>query len=217
MHAMSSSSTSAALGYDNVGGNFYDKYNTRNPIARYLVDGFLKAFDELASMSNAKTAYEVGCGEGMLSLRLLAKGLRVHGSDVDPDIVEEANRQAEESDYGKPFTLRNLYDLDESEGAAQLVVCCEVLEHIPDPAAALDRLARLARPCLLLSVPREPLWRILNMARGKYLLALGNTPGHINHWSSRQFLELLAERFEIIAVHQPLPWTMALCRQREPS
>jgi hypothetical protein len=30
-------------------------------------------------------------------------------------------------------------------------------------------------------VPREPIWRIGNMARGRYLGDLGNTPGHIQH------------------------------------
>ena len=36
-------------------------------------------------------------------------------------------------------------------------------------------------------MPREPLWRGLNMARGAYLKDLGNTPGHVNHWSKRSF------------------------------
>ena len=45
---------------------------------------------------------------------------------------------------------------------------------------------------LLVSVPREPLWRGLNLARGSYLRELGNTPGHLNHWSKRRFASLLA-------------------------
>jgi 2-polyprenyl-3-methyl-5-hydroxy-6-metoxy-1,4-benzoquinol methylase len=211
---MTHSSASNELGYANVGGNFYDKYSTRNPISRFLVDGFLSAFDSLAEESRAKSSYEVGCGEGMLSLRLLARGLRSKCSDVEPDIVAEANRRAQAVGHGSLFTTRNLYDLDETEATAELVVCCEVLEHVPNPSAAVDRLAKLVRLYLLVSVPREPLWRVLNMARGKYLSALGNTPGHINHWSSAQFLALLSQQFEVITVRKPLPWTMALCRVR---
>lgn len=157
--------------------------------------------------------YEVGCGEGMLSLRLLAKGLHVRGSDVEADIVEEANHRAGALGFSQPFLTRNLYELEPSE-AADLVICCEVLEHVPEPDPALYRLAKLARSHLLVSVPREPLWRVLNMARGKYLSTLGNTPGHINHWSSSKFIATLSERFEVLAVRKPLPWTMALCRQR---
>ena len=44
----------------------------------------------------------------------------------------------------------------------------EVLEHVPDPAHTLAEMARCAQRHLLVSVPREPLWRALNMARGAY-------------------------------------------------
>ena len=55
------------------------------------------------------------------------------------------------------------------------------------PAARARRDARAARARhLLVSVPREPLWRALNMLRGAYWRALGNTPGHLNHWSKRR-------------------------------
>ena len=92
------------------------------------------------------------------------------------------------------------------------MVCCEVLEHLEDPARGLEVLAELARPWLIASVPREPLWRALNLARFSYISALGNTPGHLNHWSKHGFERFLAERFEIVEVRSPLPWTMALCR-----
>ena len=102
--------------------------------------------------------------------------------------------------------------LEPGADAAELVVCCEVLEHVDDPVAGLETLAGLARPWLLVSVPREPLWRALNLARLKYVGELGNTPGHLNHWSRRGFLDFLAERVELVEVRSPLPWTMALCR-----
>jgi 2-polyprenyl-3-methyl-5-hydroxy-6-metoxy-1,4-benzoquinol methylase len=200
--------------YANVAGNFYDKYGTRNPIARALVGGFLQAFDDLAAASGAQQSYEIGCGEGMLSLRLLANGIRATGSDLEPDIVAEANRRAAAAGYGSPFAVRDLYRLEESEACAELVICCEVLEHVPNPAEAISRLSKFARPHLLVSVPREPLWRALNVARGKYITALGNTPGHINHWSPGRFLALIEQTFDIISVRKPLPWTMALCRVR---
>jgi hypothetical protein len=52
------------------------------------------------------------------------------------------------------------------------------------------------------------------MARGKYLGALGNTPGHVNHWGRGAFLQLMSRRFDILQVRSPLPWTMVLCRRR---
>jgi SAM-dependent methyltransferase len=113
-----------------------------------------------------------------------------------------------------PFRVADLYGLDPERDGAELVVCCEVLEHLPDPGRALDILAGLARPHLIASVPREPLWRLLNLARGRYWRDLGNTPGHLQHWSSARFAEMLGSRLEVVEVRKPLPWAMALCRAR---
>ena len=197
--------------YVNVPGNHYDKYNTRNPVARLLMDGFLAAFDELTAKTGARTAYEVGCGEGNLSMRLADRGWTVHGSDLEASSVAEANTQCAERGLPAAFEVRSLYDLT-AEQSAPLAICCEVLEHIPDTARALASLHRIAAPYLLVSVPREPIWRVLNVMRGKYIAELGNTPGHIQHWSSSAFISLIAQNFEIVEVRRPLPWTMILCR-----
>jgi hypothetical protein len=87
-----------------------------------------------------------------------------------------------------------------------------VLEHVPDPQRTLAEMARVARRHLLVSVPREPLWRAINMARGAYLRDLGNTPGHVNHWSKRGFVSLLSRHGTVEEVRSPLPWTMLLVR-----
>jgi SAM-dependent methyltransferase len=197
-----------------AGGNHYPKYTVRNPIARRLVDGFLAALAELARRSGARRVHEIGCGEGFLSTMLAQSGLAVRGSDVSPAAVASARRRA--ADLALPVTFRvaDLYDLTPRADGAELVVCCEVLEHLPDPRRAVQLLARLARPHLIVSVPREPLWRLLNLARGRYWGDLGNTPGHLQHWSSAGFLALLEPHLEVRAVRSPLPWTMALCRVR---
>jgi 2-polyprenyl-3-methyl-5-hydroxy-6-metoxy-1,4-benzoquinol methylase len=194
-------------------GNYYDKYRTANPIARYLMQGFLGAFDSLAAKVPVASALEIGCGEGELSIRLAKRGFSVRGCDISADIVEEARRRAADAGVEATFWTQPIESIDETK-AEPLVVCCEVLEHLDDPARGVDTLARLARPCLIASVPREPIWRVLNLARGKYIADLGNTPGHVNHWSRRGFLDVLSQRFDIVDVRTPLPWTMALCRLR---
>jgi SAM-dependent methyltransferase len=93
-----------------------------------------------------------------------------------------------------------------------LVAATEVLEHVPDPAATVAEMARVARTHMLVSVPREPLWRGLNMARGAYLRELGNTPGHINHFSKRAFIDLLGRYGTVLEARSPFPWTMLLVR-----
>ena len=198
--------------YSNVPGNYYDKYNAANPVARYLMRGFFKSFDRLADRTSVGSAYEVGCGEGHLSLRLFDRGWDVRGSDLESGPIEQANARAVARGAGPVFDVADLYELDPDVVANDLVICCEVLEHLPDPHRALAILTRMARPYLLLSVPDEPLWRILNVCRARYLRNFGNTPGHIQHWSTRAFLDLLSRYTQIVAHEKPLPWTMVLCR-----
>lgn len=198
----------------NIPGNVYDKYASRNPIERYLVDRFLARFGALCETTGARGAFEVGCGEGTLSLELLRRGWDVRGADLEESVVRQANEASAAAGFGRRFTAIDLYDLTPERGSAELVICCEVLEHVEDPVRALDVLAALARPWLLLSVPREPLWRVLNVARGKYLKRLGNTPGHVQHWTSGAFRRLVSRRAHIVTMYKPLPWTMVLCRTR---
>ena len=197
--------------YVNVPGNLYDKYNTKNPVARRMVAGFVTNFLDLAGQTGVRDAFEVGCGEGMLSLELLRRGWDVRGADLEESVVALANASADAEGFGKRFAVEDIYGL-KADSSASLVVCCEVLEHLPNPERALDILVGRADPWLLVSVPREPLWRILNMARGKYLSRFGNTPGHIQHWTRRQFVSMVSKRAEIVEIRSPLPWTMLLCR-----
>ena len=198
------------------GGNVYDKYGTSNPLARRLVAGFMSDFDDLVERTGARDAHEAGCGEGELSIRLAQRGIRVRGTDAFPQVLTEARARAGAAGVEIDFEAVPVEQLDPDRHSAELVVCCEVLEHLEDPRRGRDVLARLARPGLLVSVPREPLWRALNLARLSYVGDLGNTPGHLSHWSKRGFERFLGERFEVVEIRSPLPWTMALCRVPDP-
>jgi 2-polyprenyl-3-methyl-5-hydroxy-6-metoxy-1,4-benzoquinol methylase len=199
-----------------AGGNVYDKYGTSNPIARRLMAGFMGQLDELVERTGATEAHEVGCGEGELAIRLARRGIRVRGTDAFPQVLEEARERARTAGVEIDFEATPVERLEPARHGAELIVCCEVLEHLQDPGRALEILAGLARPWLIASVPREPLWRALNLARLSYVGDLGNTPGHLNHWSKRDFVRFLASRFEVVEVRNPTPWTMALCRVQSP-
>lgn len=193
-------------------GNFYDKYHTRNPIARALMNGFFSSFDGLVdSIDRPASAFEVGCGEGELCIRLARRGIRSAGVDIAPDAIREASARVLAAGVDVGLATGSIYELDTVRNYAELVVCCEVLEHLEDTSAALDKLHALCGKWLITSVPREPIWRMLNLSRGKYLSQLGNTPGHIQHWSKSEFIRLLGTRFRVLEYRTPLPWTMALC------
>ena len=178
------------------------------------MDGFIRELLELADRTGAADAHEVGCGEGELARRLAQRGLNVRGSDASGEVIEEARSRAKAAGVRVEFRVAPVEELEPAQDAAELIVCCEVMEHLADADAALAVLAGLATPWAIVSVPREPLWRALNLARLKYVDALGNTPGHLSHWSRRSFVDFLERRFDVVEVRLPIPWTMALCRTR---
>jgi 2-polyprenyl-3-methyl-5-hydroxy-6-metoxy-1,4-benzoquinol methylase len=178
--------------------------------------GFMAQLDELVERTRASEAHEVGCGEGELAIRLAGRGIRVRGTDAFPQVLDEARTRADAAGVEIDFEATPVEQLEPARHDAELIVCCEVLEHLEDPERALDVLAGLARPWLIASVPREPLWRGLNLARLSYVGELGNTPGHLNHWSKREFVRFLTRRFEVVEVRSPTPWTMVLCRVQSP-
>ncbi len=191
-------------------GNTYDKYGSTNPVVRRLMGGFERALDQLFSMAAPDSVLDVGCGEGVLTARWATQlgPRRVVGIDLDdPKLrAEWAKRRRENLEFQ---TFRG-DDLPFADDGFDLVAATEVLEHVPDPDQTLREMARVARRHLLVSVPREPLWRTLNLARGAYLRDLGNTPGHVNHWSRQAFVELLGSHGTVSEVRSPPPWTMVL-------
>lgn len=191
-------------------GNFENKYEARNPLARLMVNGFLSAFDELVLLADPASVLEAGCGEGELIRRLSNTGARsIKGVDISSDVFAGARAELDPSRFS--FEEKSVYDLTPDQDGADLVVCCEVLEHVDDPKRALNALRDLKARRYLFSVPREPLWRAMNLARLKYVTDFGNTPGHLNHWSQNGFRRLLAEDFDILELRAPTPWTMMLC------
>lgn len=194
-------------------GNAYDKYGSHNPIVKWMMNGFESALSEFVAKASPESIHEIGCGEGHWVLRWNEQGLSARGTDFSKDVIKIA--QENSKNRGLPTTIfepYSIYDLDPSLHSADLVVCCEVLEHLEDPEAGLQALQKITKQSLIVSVPREPLWCALNLARGKYVRNFGNTPGHIQHWSKSEFVQLISKYFEVVEIKSPLPWTMLFCR-----
>jgi SAM-dependent methyltransferase len=170
------------------------------------MSGFLSCARELLAETEYDSVIEVGCGPGDLAEALFPSETRYLGIDIDPDEVEKATT-------GYPFRtfqVGSAYELPVATSSMDLVIACEVLEHLSQPQLALDEIDRVARKWILISVPREPLWRILNVARGKYWKDWGNTPGHVQHFRQRDLLKRLETKWQVCKVKSPLPWTMVL-------
>ena len=193
-------------------GNTYDKYGSTNPVVKRLMAGFESTLDELWHKAAPASILDVGCGEGVLTEQWADKlgSGRIVGIDLDdPKLKAEwEKRQRGNLEY----RVEDATNLSFADDEFDMATAIEVLEHVPDPERTVSEMARVAKKWLLVSVPREPLWRGLNMARGAYWKDLGNTPGHINHWSKRSFVSMLSRHGQVEEVRSPFPWTMVLVR-----
>jgi SAM-dependent methyltransferase len=189
-------------------GNHTQKYTARNPAIRWLTERWVAnldgVFQRIAAEPGApERALEVGCGEGVIADRMQRRWGEVVALDL-PD----AGLRAEWRRYPAPrFLHADAHALPFPDGHFDVVVAAEVLEHLPDPVLGLREMARVGRRHLVLSVPQEPVFRSCNLLAGRYLRDLGNTPGHLNHWSRRGFVRFVAGVAEVRGVTSPFPWT----------
>jgi 2-polyprenyl-3-methyl-5-hydroxy-6-metoxy-1,4-benzoquinol methylase len=196
-----------------VTGNTYDKYGSANPVVKRLMANFEGTLEELFKRAAPASLLDVGCGEGVLTHQWAQRiDGRVVGIDLDDPALHEEwkGRQCPNLEY----MVMKAENLPFGDDEFDVATAIEVLEHVPDPEHTVSEMARVASGHLLVSVPREPLWRGLNMARGAYLRDLGNTPGHVNHWSKRGFAQLLSRYGVVEEARSPFPWTMLLVRVR---
>lgn len=197
--------------------DFRGKYEEDNIIAQKMLDGYFKTVKKLTNDSgiNKKKSgrvIELGCGEGH-STRRINKFLRKNIILQASEYVARQINIAKELNPGIKITEENIYELPHKDKEFDLVYLLEVLEHLDYPDRALKEVSRILKDdgYMILGVPREPIWRALNMVRGKYLKGLGNTPGHLNHWSSNKLVSYLEKHFGVVeAKKTPLPWTIVL-------
>lgn len=190
-------------------------------IGSSLINGYFRAVQRLiddskvAGRKKAK-AIEIGCGEGYSTQRLramLASAIELQASEY----VGHQIPMAQKLNPAVKITEESAYDTKHKDGTFDLVFLLEVLEHLDYPDKALAELRRIVKKdgYLILGVPHEPLWCMLNMARGKYLSHFGNTPGHLNHWTTRGLVRTVEKHFgKVIVVKTPLPWTIVLAQPR---
>jgi ubiquinone/menaquinone biosynthesis C-methylase UbiE len=192
-------------------GNHTHKYTARNPAIRLLTERWVANLDRvLGQVSRDRSgrapelALEVGCGEGVIAARMHRRWDQVVALDL-PDAGLRADWRGLP---GPRFLHASALQLPFGDDQFDVVVAAEVLEHLPDPVRGLEEMARVGRRHLVLSVPREPIFRGCNLVAGRYVPDLGNTPGHLNHWSKRGFVRLVSQVAQVRDVTSPFPWTI---------
>jgi ubiquinone/menaquinone biosynthesis C-methylase UbiE len=191
-------------------GNVFDKFASKNVLARRLVNNYLFAFDRHVGNLNPTNILEVGCGEGHIISHIVEtmECNKISGIDISREIIRQASGNCTQG----LFSCASAYNLPFQTNSFDLVICVEVLEHLFKPEAAMEEIGRVASDNILFSVPQEPIWRVVNVIRGAYLREWGNTPGHVQHWTKKEIVRLIEKRFRILEVTYPFPWTMVSCR-----
>ncbi len=186
----------------------YQKYTNPNPVQQRLIRGFLRAVADLVERTGAREIVDVGCAEGFVSayVRRVLPGVHTLGVDLDVAALRRGRRLHPDV----PTLVGDALRLPLADASADLVLCTEVLEHIPTPEDALAELTRVSRRYLLLSVPWEPWFRVANVLRLKNLDRWGDDPEHVNHWTGRGFRRLVAA-YGLPVVHRiAFPWQIVL-------
>lgn len=201
-------------------GHKYTKEG-RGYIGSMLITNYFNAVRELMDVSgklkvtSPLSALEIGCGEGYSTQKIqamLPPGVQFYASEFVGDLVIKARRLNRKVN----IIQESAYELTHSDSSFDIVFLLEVLEHLDYPDKALGEIHRVLKQkgILILGVPNEPLWRFLNIARGKYLKAFGNTVGHLNHWSTKSLVSFIESNFgPVIAKRTPLPWTIVLAQR----
>ena len=116
---------------------------------------------------------DVGCGGGLICEPLTRLGARVTGLDPAVENVEAARRHAAGQGLDVEYRAGRVEELQAEGLAFDAVVCLEVVEHVPDPAAFLNACAALVRPgglMLLSTLNRTIKAYLLAIVGGEYVL-----------------------------------------------
>jgi len=190
----------------------YIKHTSKNPLQVFLIENFYKTGFSLIKNIKLKRILDVGCGEGvsLAKLESLQIGEYLEGIDFSDDALKIGRKTYPHLKLRKG----SIYNLPYKDKSFDLIVCTEVFEHLDEPEKGLESLFRVTKKYCLISVPNEPIFRIANFLRGKYLSRFGSSEGHINHWSTGSFVKFLRQRFNIVAIKRPFPWTMVLVEKK---
>jgi 2-polyprenyl-6-hydroxyphenyl methylase/3-demethylubiquinone-9 3-methyltransferase len=161
--------------------------------------------EERAPLSG-KHCLDVGCGGGILSEGMAAKGAAsVTGIDLAEAALAVALLHLKESGFTNIHYNETSADdlVAEQRGRFDIVTCMEVLEHVPDPSRLIEACAQLTRPggdIFFSTINRNPKSFALAIVGAEYVLRLlpkGThayakfiRPGEMDAWARKAGLTL---------------------------
>ena len=166
----------------------YRDYERQNP-ARKL-DWYLTLATPWLSATEIRHL-DIGCGPGaFVAHTSRIPRFATFGTDISADAITAARKRAPEATLAVAGADARPWPPDSFHFGSAL----DVLEHVPDPAGALDALASmLTSDGVLLAV-----MPVYDGASGPVIRMLDRDPTHIHKWPRGRWLELIESRFEIL-------------------
>jgi len=131
--------------------------------------------DRQASLAG-KRVVDIGCGGGILSESMAARGAQVTGIDMAEKPLKVAKLHMLESGLKVDYRQITAEELAAAEpGAFDVVTCMEMLEHVPDPGSTIRACAELAKPggwVFLSTLNRNPKSYLFAILGAEYILKL---------------------------------------------
>ena len=193
------------------------KHLSTNPLQRFLLAKFHGKIGELVRQTGAREIFDAGCGEGFIINYLRQQPLPLAflaGGDLRLDsLVWGRSHLAHQA----PLVQMDIHHLPFPDNTFPLLLCLEVLEHVPDSTLGLRELARVSSEYLVISVPHEPFFRGANFLRGRQLQAWGKDPEHLHVYTGADFHRMASQAVEVIWHGYSFPWQIMLARKRKVS
>ena len=151
-----------------------------------------------------KKVLDVGCGGGLLSEAMAARGATVTGIDLSEKALGVARLHLLESGRSVDYRYIAAEELAAQEaGTYDVVTCMEMLEHVPNPASTIASCAALVKPgghVFFSTINRNPKAYVFAVLGAEYILQLlpkGTheyakfiKPSELSRWAKSVDLEL---------------------------
>ncbi|HET9448967.1 MAG TPA: bifunctional 2-polyprenyl-6-hydroxyphenol methylase/3-demethylubiquinol 3-O-methyltransferase UbiG, partial [Steroidobacteraceae bacterium] len=131
--------------FDAIAQRWWDPHGEFRPL-HALNPVRLDYVDSRAGLAG-KRVLDVGCGGGLLSEAMARRGAQVTGIDLGPQTIEVAELHALESKVAVAYARESAEaHAARTAGVYDIVVCMEMLEHVPEPPSVLRALRTLVKP-----------------------------------------------------------------------
>lgn len=132
--------------YDDYADRWWSGETTWLRTLHAMVPARLRFFDRIVGDWRDKSVLDLGCGGGFMAEAMAEKGARVTGLDPARDALAAARRHAEQAGLEIDYREGQGEALPFDDGAFDIVLSCDALEHVEDLEKVLDEVARVVKP-----------------------------------------------------------------------